>query len=357
MFKKIKKFILDSLDDNKINFIQYYSGIKYYKDFKKYKNKKKIIYTLIPSHGNMGDQAIAYATMKYLKDNFSEYEILEVYREDTYKYLRACKMVINKDDIILLHGGGNMGNLYPIEERDRRFIIKKFKNNKIISMTQTISFSSNLDGKRELEESKKIYNNHKDLTIIAREKKSYEIMNKEFNIKNIILNPDIVFYLSDMYEFNKNNRNIIMTCLRSDKESILGEKKTEFITQLNKNYKNVVNYDTVINEHVLKENREKKIKELFQRFLNSKVVITDRLHGMVFCVITKTPCIATKSLDHKVVGTYEWIKSLNYIKLVDDLEYNTINPIIEELCKINDINNINFKKIYFEELRYKLLNN
>ena len=60
-------------------------------ELKQYKNKKKIIYCLVPIHGNMGDQAIAYATRKYLMDNFKEYEILEFERDEIYKYGLAIK--------------------------------------------------------------------------------------------------------------------------------------------------------------------------------------------------------------------------------------------------------------------------
>ena len=48
-------------------------------------------------------------------------------------------------------------------------------------------------------------------------------------------------------------------------------------------------------------------------------MITDRLHGMVFCAITGTPCIVLSNNHHKVKGTYEWIKHLDYIKYVTDI--------------------------------------
>lgn len=336
------------------NKIQIICGIKYKNKYKEYKGKKKIFYMLTPTHGNMGDQAIAYATQKYLEDYFYDYEIIEVYRDDTYKYLKAVKMAIEKDDIIVLHGGGNMGNLYPVEEQDRRIIIDTMQNNKIISMTQTMSFSNDEIGNSELNKSKCIYNVHKDLTLIARETVSYESMKKEFINAKILLNPDIVFYLNDMYSFNKDKRSRIMTCLRSDKESILGNDKEKFITLLNTNHKDVFNYDTVIDKYISSDIRENELKAMFNEFRASKVVITDRLHGMVFCVITKTPCIVTKSLDHKVIGTYQWIKELDYIRLVDKLDYEKINSLISELSSLDKVKEIDFKEKYFSTLSSEL---
>ena len=338
-----------------VNKIDYSIGFRYYNIFKKYKNKKKIIYTLVPTHGNMGDQAIASATINYLKENFVNYDIVQIYREETYRYLKAIKKIINKDDVIILHGGGNLGNLYPVEERDRRFIIQHLRKNKIISMTQTMNFSKDSFGKHELNKSRKIYNANKNLTIIAREKHSYKLMKENFN-SNIILNPDIVFYLNNKIDCNRFERTNIMTCLRNDKESVVGSNKENLITDLKRNYGQVVEFDTVINKTVTKEEREKELNKMFDKFLKAKVVITDRLHGMVFCAITKTPCIVTKSLDHKVTGTYKWIKDLNYIRLVESIEFENIKPIIEELNNIKEKNDINFKEMYFDKLASTLTN-
>lgn len=339
-----------------VNKIDYSIGFRYYNIFKRYKNKKKIIHILTPLHGNMGDQAIVYATNKYLKDNFSDYEIIEIYRRDIYKYMKAIKKVVNPDDLIVLIGGGNMGNLWIDEERDRRFVIKNFPNNKIISMPQTISFTPDVDGKKEFLKTQEIYNKNKNLILISREKTSYNIMNENFKRKNVILNPDTVLYLHNTIHDDKFKREYIMTCLRNDKESVIGSNKEKLITDLKRNYGQVVEFDTVINKTVTKEEREKELNKMFDKFLKSKVVITDRLHGMVFCAITKTPCIVTKSLDHKVTGTYQWIKDLNYIRLVESIEFENIKPIIEELTSIKEKNDINFKEMYFDKLASTLTN-
>lgn len=350
----LKQKLISKLDKQQINNIQNFIGFRYYNKFKKYKNKKKIIHILTPLHGNMGDQAIVYATNKYLRDNFKDYELLEIYRRDIYKYMKALKKVINPDDLIVLIGGGNMGSLWIDEENDRRFVIKNFPNNKIISMPQTISFTSDSDGDMELAKTQNIYNKNNNLILISREKKSYKLMQEYFKNKDIKLNPDTVLYLSNTINTNKYNREYIMTCLRNDKEGILGNRKDILINKLKNEFGQIVEYDTVVNKTIFKEQREKELNDMFDKFLKAKIVITDRLHGMVFCAITKTPCIVTKSLDHKVTGTYEWIKELNYIKLVDKLEFNKVEALIDELTNLNELNNIDFEKKYFNDLTKNL---
>lgn len=332
----------------------YLIGSRYNSKFSKYKNIKKIYYLATPSHGNMGDQAIAEASVQFFRDKFSEYEVIEVYREEVNKYAKAIKKSINQDDLIFIHGGGNMGNLYVCEEETRRQIIKLFKNIPVISMTQTITFTSDEVGEKELEKTKLIYNNHPNLSLIAREKPSYEKMKKEFINANILINPDIVLYLINQFKFEKEKRIRIMSCLRQDKESVLGHKKDEITDYLRKNYEDYFEYDTAIEERVPREKRTIKLNEMLNEFKKSQLVITDRLHGMVFCAITKTPCIVTKSLDHKVIGTYEWLKDLNYIILVDDLTVETIEPLIQELLQLDNLTAIDFDQEYFNTIRERL---
>ena len=252
----MKRIIYKLLSQQKINKIQYILGNIHYRKFKQLKHKKKIFYMLIPIHGNLGDQAIAYASKTFLEDKFSDYEIIEINYADTYKYSKPIKGVLNKDDLIFLHGGGNMGNHYIHEEEARRHIIDKFKDNKIVSFTQTIYFSNDSTGKFELNKTKKVYNSHPNLTIMAREDKSYEKMKFEFKNANIIECPDIVFYLNNKLKLENIKRKNIMTCLRRDKETYIDlEIKQEFINQINSNYDEVIISDTVINESVYKDDR------------------------------------------------------------------------------------------------------
>ncbi|HSQ87834.1 polysaccharide pyruvyl transferase family protein, partial [Romboutsia sp.] len=248
---------------------------------KNYKNIKKILYMLIPIHGNLGDNAIVYSTIKYLENHFEDYQIICVNFIDTYNCEKGLREIIHEDDIIVLHGGGNMGNLYIWEEQARRYIVENFKNIPIISFPQTIYFSDDKQGKEQLRISTEIYNSHKRLTIMAREDKSFEIMKANFTECNIIKCPDIVFYLIDKLEkyyspgINTKRENI-MTCFRSDKETYYNlNYKKDIIEELKKKY-TVVESDTIIQKKVTLSNREIELFKLWESFHKAKVVITDR---------------------------------------------------------------------------------
>ena len=68
-------------------------------------------------------------------------------------------------------------------------------------------------------------------------------------------------------------------------------------------------------------NKRTQILDKFMGEIGGKeLVITDRLHGMIFCAITGTPCVVINSKSPKVRGCYEWIKHLDYIRFADKAE-------------------------------------
>jgi len=44
-------------------------------------------------------------------------------------------------------------------------------------------------------------------------------------------------------------------------------------------------------------------------FSSSKLVVTDRLHGMVFAALAGTPCVVMGNCNYKVKGIYNWIEN------------------------------------------------
>ncbi len=65
--------------------------------------------------------------------------------------------------------------------------------------------------------------------------------------------------------------------------------------------------------------REFETERKFDEFRRARLVITDRLHGMIFAAITGTPCIALNNSSGKVEGVWSlWLQHLDYVKFVQD---------------------------------------
>lgn len=332
----------------------YLLGKRYEDQYVSLRPVKKIFLLMTPSYGNLGDQAIEIATCKYLEDYFNEYQIVKVHLEDTYLRMKAIKKSIQKDDLVMLQGGGNFGSLYLLVENSRRFIVRHLKNNPIISLPCSVTYTDSKAGKKELKKSQKIYCKHRNLTLISRDSFSYEYCLKHFKSCKNILHPDMVFYLWN--HIDSKERREILLCIRRDGESILGSRQSTLINQLFDEYGDACIIDTCVERMIPDEIKMNEVKSVINQFSRAKVVITDRLHGLILSAITNTPCIVMPSLDQKIVGTYQWIKELKKIVFLEKPDVMEIKKNIQLLNNESGKNiTINLER-YFNDLRNKILN-
>lgn len=300
-------------------------------DYKVKKERKKIIVALAADYGNLGDVAITYAQTKFLRSNFPDYEIIDFPISKTFSEIKALKKICNPQDIITIVGGGNTGDMYDDIEYCRQFIISKFPKNKIISFPQTVDFSDTINGKKAMQKAIKVYNKHANLLLTAREKSSLNKYEQNFGNNDVMFLPDIVLYLDEQHP--QYERKDLTLCLRSDGEkSIDNSQQNLLIDQLEEKYK-IQYYDTHINKTNLSiEERELELNKIWTAFKKSKVVVTDRLHGMIFCAITKTPCVAIDNSNKKISGVYNaWLKDLKYITMLSEFNINETQKEIERL--------------------------
>lgn len=302
---------------------------------------KKIFLIGVPHHNNLGDNAIAEAEERFIKDNFKDYEYFEVAEENVSNEINKIKTEINDKDIIFYHGGGNMGDEYLYIEKERRMVIEEFPNNLIIIFPQTIYFKT----EEELAETKRIYSKHKKLVIIAREETSFEIMKREFKNNIILKTPDIVTYLNETK--NEIQRKGLLCILRNDVEKKTTEEEKRIIQEQGKRFFDKIQFDdTACGEPILPQDRLEKLENMFEKYRRVELVITDRLHGMIFAAITSTPCIALNNYNHKVKDTAKYLENLGYIRYIDDIKDLTKN--------IKELSNIKYKPYDCKIARDKL---
>lgn len=314
---------------------------------------RKLIFMGEPHYGNLGDQAIYLAEKTIIDKYFSEYEKWIIPEEKLDICATKVQKFINKDDVIFMQGGGNMGDIYDRPERGRRQVLKLFPNNKTIIFPQTVYFSDTEEGKKELEISKQIYNSHKNLVIMAREEKSYNFMKKHFYNAKIYLTPDIVMSL---YRGENKERSGALLLFRADKEKTLEDKDIEQIKQnVNNKFGEYKLSDMYIGRGIVNiggKLRDDLLNNKFNEFQTSKIAITDRLHGMIFAAITETPCVVFGNFNHKIIESYKWLQNLEYIKFcenIDDLE--------ECIDQVTNIKNPKYDNSFAEERISEILKN
>ncbi|MDG4524263.1 hypothetical protein D2A30_07305 [Streptococcus suis] len=320
-----------------------YDSIFARKNFQNNSLDNAVLVMLAADYNNLGDVAITYAQKNFLQNVFKDKNIIEIPVKDTVKFFIDMKKKVTSNTLITIIGGGNTGDRYELIERYRRFIIRNFKNNKVIIFPQTIDFSDTKYGTYSLKRSIKDYSRNKNMIICARESKSEEIYKKLFSNK-VILTPDIVFSLECDNNFKREGMSLM---LRDDGEKILkNDDETKLIKKLSKIYGNVLISDTCIKNFEY-ENRYELLFKKIDEIASKKFVITDRLHGMIFCYITKTPCIVMPNNNHKILMTYEnWLKDCNYIKLIRKF---SLDEIIKNIEILNSLDEFFFSKTINEK--------
>ncbi|MDN3667157.1 polysaccharide pyruvyl transferase family protein [Algibacter miyuki] len=317
--------------DHKIKARLFLSQFKKIEDFSlKIDNttNKRVFIFLAADYGNLGDVAITYAQHKFLQNNFPNHVVQQIPISETIEGIALLKKVISKHDIITTVGGGNMGDLYPMIESFRQHVISNFKNNKVICFPQTVDFTDSTAGNKALQNAIRVYSNHPNLILLAREKKTFDFFKTHFKANTAFLVPDIVLTLDKTKPIHE--RSGVIICLRNDKEKKLNANQEESLLNIiDSNFSKKTNRDTHIGgEQLPLLKRTKALDSIWSDFRSAELVITDRLHGMIFCYITNTPALVFLNNNHKIKSSFHWVKTAKHIHLIEDFSEEKIKASI-----------------------------
>ena len=300
---------------------------------------------LAGDYGNLGDLAIRYAQEQFINKILPEYTVVSISQSDTYKYLRSIKRQLNENDLIFIQGGGNFGDLYPKADYGRLFICNFFNKSKVCIFPQTILFTNTKYGNWRKKSNIRTIKKRTSLTIFTRENKSYKVARDLFGYKKVQLCPDIVLSLLPSIRKKKSNikRDGIIITFRSDIEKKLsGQDQKSLVQLLLQNGKKLKYLDTDEGDIQVTSTELgfKKVDEFLNKYSNSELVVTDRLHGMIFAAITGTPCIVLSNSNHKIEETYkDWLRGCNYIKFIGDFSIDKFkkqkNILLDKSFKSN----------------------
>lgn len=274
----------------------------------------------VPIHGNLGDQAIVISEHQFLRKlDFRSYELTHLEcGKQSYLYAK----LLPKKCVVMIQGGGSLGNIWPSEEKYIRIILKAYAQHPVIIFPQTVTFDlSTEEGRRLFDESHAIYAAHRNLTMFVREEASLLFMREHMPDIRTILVPDIVTSMK-IKDFSAERHGILM-CMRTDKEKKLTGESIEHLKEAVQKKlpgENVTWSDTVIEPLIGYWEREDAVNEKLKEFASAKLVITDRLHGMVFAALTGTPCIALQNINGKVKGVYQWLRDQKYVYCAESVE-------------------------------------
>lgn len=144
-----------------------------------------IYYLDYPVHGNGGDLLIMKGTEAFFKENGirvrARYSVLDF----------PDGLSVPDDHILVLHGGGNFGDLYPAHQRLRERVVAGYPRHRVVMLPQTIFYKD----PRELERTADILNRHRDVHLYVRDTLSLDMARDKFKRCGVYLSPDMAHQL------------------------------------------------------------------------------------------------------------------------------------------------------------------
>lgn len=291
------------------------------------------ILTDLPYHDNLGDVLIWQGELDFL-GSINKYP-LSATSSETFLF-----PVLREDTTILLHGGGNFGDLYRNFQEFKLRVVDKYPKNKIVMFPQSVWYENSDLIKRDAAQMAK----HNDLYLCARDKSSFDFLKKHFSANNILLVPDMAFYINDkrLEDYRHTNSSKKLYFKRTDKEDsdkspiktssetdirdwpkygekTLGFKFIIYSCAAIKRLNNLPFAQSIIAgivntyaEWYWRPSRETLAAKFLSRY---GLIITSRLHALILSVLLHIPARFIDNTTGKLSAFYnQWLNNLDEIK-------------------------------------------
>ena len=280
-----------------------------------------------PDSANVGDSAIWLGELAWLHDA----GVRVAYRCHERDYDANMLAQSCPNGVIFLHGGGNLGDVWPRPQRLREHVIQDFPRRPIVQLPQTIKF-----GDREtLARARRVFDNHPDLTILVRDVASLDLADEEFRC-GAVLCPDMAFYLGALSMSCVKDVDVLWL-KRTDREAVpdnlgavgSGTVVTDWldpwppaVRRLRETFQPLLmRYPRRL--RVLRRYSEATFDYQARQRMNigcallarGSVVVTDRLHGHILSLLLGIPHVVLDNSYGKVRQFHEtWTKSMPHVR-------------------------------------------
>jgi pyruvyl transferase EpsO len=263
-----------------------------------------------PRHSNVGDSAIWLGSVALLSGILDSPPAL-VSLEGEHP---ADIMEIEADAPIFLHGGGNFGDLWPGFHEFRIQILKKLVGRRIIQLPQTVHYTSSIC----LKEMSAAISAHGDFTLFVRDRQSLSVAQRNFDCPTYLC-PDMAFGLGQM-SARTQGKAPIFSLLRSDREKRgaegpvgdwVGPKWSlpwyeRLVVSAGRRGTWAKNALMPYVSNLLQKKARKEVERGLDILNTGNIVVTDRLHAHILCVLMGKPHVV---LDNSYGKVFNYIST------------------------------------------------
>lgn len=293
----------------------------------------RLIVALAADYGNLGDVALTRALVQFAAAHLPMHRPYLLCAGRVFPDLKGVAAAATPGDVVAIIGGGNLGDLYPDLEEARLRVVRAFPRQRIVCFPQSIGFADSAAGRRALARSRRVYASHPQLTLFARDAESEQAMRQAFPETKVAAAPDTVLSMSAPQGAARDIP--LMVCLRRDKEAALdASRHSAILAALTAREPGALVTDTTVGGARLDfPSYDRHLEGLLSHFSRARCVVTDRLHGLIFAVITGTPCVVIENNNHKIrslVAT--WLRGVPSIRLLTNPDAAAVLAAVDEVA-------------------------
>lgn len=272
-----------------------------------------------PNYANVGDSAIWLGTMACLRA-LGITRPCYVCEDTTYVRERLAERV--GGGVILLQGGGNLGDLWERHQIFREAVIDAFPDTPIVQLPQSIHF----EGRAALARARAVFDRHPNLTLLVRDQQSLTIARNEFRAPSLLC-PDMAFGLGWL-ERPVAVRRAVVWLARSDSESAstsrapagagvepvdwLSERIPALLLARWLGRRGLLRVPLSWSYDWLARQRLQRGCRMLSR---GRVVITDRLHGHILCTLLGIPHVLLDNTYGKIRSFHStWTRDCELVR-------------------------------------------
>lgn len=301
--------------------------------------ERKVLLIGTPLHTNLGDHLLALSELELLKQAFGDYLILEL---PTCFYLAFKKTIVESltpDDEVFISGGGWMGDVWKRDELIMEDMVATFsKRSGVRVFPQTVFFEDRKSCFFAAAVS--FWSQESNYLLSLRETRSYELCKDVLGISdnNLFLLPDAgLLYRPHFEVFEETEIPKVLFCLREDVEATVNNVDQEcLVCKIKELGFEVTETSTLTDSDFFYFERKRIVERKIDVFRQASLVVTNRLHGMIFSFLAGTPCIALNNLTQKVKGVYDtWLSDCSGVIYLEDAK-----TLFDELEKHKHLNSL-----------------
>jgi len=163
-----------------------------------------------PDHGNVGDSAIWVGEILALQE-------LGVRIAYVGNFLSFDPRILRErmpEGVILIHGGGNFGTIWPECQAHRETVLEQFRDYCVVQLPQSIHYAD----AASLERTRRLIAAHPDFTLLVRDEPSRRLSQDELGARTVLC-CDSAFFLHDRLRRAEPSVDILALA-RTDKERV-----------------------------------------------------------------------------------------------------------------------------------------